>query len=59
MKISVENVEIPSIQEGELLLRVKAVGVCPTDVKVYQEGIQFCTSPADFGSRGSGGGGGE
>ncbi|HII82204.1 MAG TPA: alcohol dehydrogenase, partial [Ferroplasma sp.] len=31
--IRVEDLDIPQISDGELLLRVKAVGVCPTDVK--------------------------
>jgi len=49
MKITVENVEIPSIQEGELLLRVKAVGVCPTDVKVYRRGSSSVQAPRILG----------
>src|SRR4051794_24663588 len=32
-KISVDEIEIPTIGPGEILIRVEAYGICPTDLK--------------------------
>ena len=34
-EISLENVELDDLQQGEILVRVEACGICHTDVK-YQ-----------------------
>jgi L-iditol 2-dehydrogenase len=39
MKIAVEKVPVPSISEGEILLRVHACGVCGTDLKKIEYGL--------------------
>jgi L-iditol 2-dehydrogenase len=36
--LRVETVPVPSIERGELLVRVAACGVCPTDIKKIQYG---------------------
>src|SRR5712672_3301055 len=36
--LRLETVEVPRIQAGELLVKVAACGVCPTDIKKIQYG---------------------
>ncbi|MEM4246316.1 MAG: alcohol dehydrogenase catalytic domain-containing protein, partial [Candidatus Bathyarchaeia archaeon] len=38
--LRIEDVEVPKIQSTEVLIKVKAIGVCPSDVRSY-EGIYF------------------
>ncbi len=38
-KVDVERVPVPSIGEGEVLIRVAACGVCGTDIKKIQHGF--------------------
>jgi L-iditol 2-dehydrogenase len=47
--ISVEERAVPIISDGEILLEVKAVGVCPTDVKAYYNGSGSIQSPRILG----------
>lgn len=46
-EVSVEAVPVPSIGAGELLLRVEACGLCPTDIKKIDRGL--ATPPAILG----------
>ena len=52
--IRVEDLDIPQISGGELLLRVKAVGVCPTDVKAFYSGSSSIATPRILGHEVSG-----
>ena len=36
-----EQVDIPAIGEGELLLKIEACGVCAGDIKCYEGGFRF------------------
>jgi L-iditol 2-dehydrogenase len=38
-KVEVETVPVPEITEGELLVRVEACGLCPTDIKKIDMGL--------------------
>lgn len=38
--IRLEEVDIPKIGEGEILIKVKAAAVCGTDVRMYQNGTK-------------------
>ncbi|MEM2864764.1 MAG: alcohol dehydrogenase catalytic domain-containing protein [Candidatus Bathyarchaeia archaeon] len=38
--VRIEEVDIPQISDSEVLIRVKAIGVCPSDVRSY-EGVYF------------------
>ena len=38
-KVAVETVPVPEIGEGEVLLRVEACGLCPTDIKKIDLGL--------------------
>lgn len=54
-----ENIKIvdsatPAISPGEILLKVKAVGVCPTDVKAYYSGSHSIITPRVLGHEVSG-----
>jgi len=46
-KVGVEQVPVPEIGPGELLVRVAACGICGTDIKNLQHG--FVSPPAIFG----------
>ncbi len=46
--ISVEEIEMPSLPEGGLLLKVKAAGICGTDVRIYR-GRKMVTPPKIIG----------
>jgi len=52
--IRLEEQEIPGISEGEILIRVQAVGVCPTDVKAYYFGSSSISVPRILGHEVSG-----
>jgi L-iditol 2-dehydrogenase len=38
-RVVVENVPVPEIQDGEILVRVAACGICGTDIKKIQHGF--------------------
>lgn len=52
--ISVKDIDTPSIKKGELLLKVSAVGVCPTDVKAFYNGSSSIKTPRILGHEVSG-----
>jgi len=52
--IRVEEQEIPRIGEEELLLGVKSVGICGTDIKTYKRGHPFFKPPCVLGHEVSG-----
>ena len=37
-KIVIEDIKIPQLKENEVLIKVKAVGVCGSDLHYYTEG---------------------
>ncbi len=37
--LRVEEVPVPQVRRGEMLVRVEACGVCPTDIKKIQKGL--------------------
>lgn len=43
--VRVEEVEVPSIQSDELLVKVKACGICGTDLHVYRTGKDRLSEP--------------
>lgn len=52
--IKIVESDIPKISDGELLLKVKAVGVCPTDVKAFYSGSKSIITPRVLGHEVSG-----
>lgn len=52
--VSVKDIETPLIKKGELLLKVSAVGVCPTDVKAFYNGSSSIKTPRILGHEVSG-----
>lgn len=52
--IAVKDVPVPEIGADEILVRVKAVGVCPTDVKAYYYGSSSISVPRILGHEVSG-----
>jgi len=46
-RVVVEQVPVPEISDGEVLIRVAACGICGTDLKKIQHG--FVTAPQIFG----------
>ncbi|HVA94437.1 MAG TPA: alcohol dehydrogenase catalytic domain-containing protein [Candidatus Dormibacteraeota bacterium] len=51
-RVVVENVPVPVIAEGEVLIRVAACGICGTDIKKIEYG--FVAAPQIFGHEVSG-----
>ena len=49
--LSVEDVEIEALQDGELLIQIEAALTCGTDVKTYRRGhpVLFSRLPSRFG----------
>jgi L-iditol 2-dehydrogenase len=45
--LQIEEVPVPEVQRGEMLVRVDACGVCPTDIKKIQKGL--LSAPRIFG----------
>src|SRR5699024_10188368 len=37
--IRVENIQIPSINEDEVLIKIEKAGICGADVRIYQNGL--------------------
>jgi L-iditol 2-dehydrogenase len=52
-KFSVEEIDIPEIREGEVLIKVKYAGVCGTDVRIYN-GTKKISAPRITGHEFSG-----
>ncbi len=50
--LRLETVDVPRIRTGEILVRVAACGVCPTDIKKIQQGT--VPAPRIFGHETSG-----
>ena len=50
-QVRVENVSIPQIEKGDVLVRVRAALTCGTDVKVFRRGYhaKMIVPPALFG----------
>lgn len=48
-KVTIEEVDIPQIGEGEILVRVRAALVCGTDLKTYLRGHRLVKPPSPFG----------
>jgi L-iditol 2-dehydrogenase len=46
-RVAVEQVPVPEISDGEVLIRVSACGICGTDIKKIQHG--FVAAPQIFG----------
>jgi L-iditol 2-dehydrogenase len=46
-RVSLEHVPVPELQDGEVLIRVAACGICGTDIKKIQHG--FVPPPQIFG----------
>ena len=51
-RVVVEDVPVPRIAEGEVLIRVAACGICGTDIKKIEHG--FVAAPQIFGHEVSG-----
>ena len=51
-RVVVEDVPVPKIAEGEVLIRVAACGICGTDIKKIEHG--FVAAPQIFGHEVSG-----
>src|SRR3984885_6029433 len=51
-RVVVENVPVPTIADGEVLIRVAACGICGTDIKKIEYG--FVAAPQIFGHEVSG-----
>lgn len=47
--IRLEEVEVPKIKEGEILIRMRACGVCATDIKTFLRGHPLIKPPAVLG----------
>jgi L-iditol 2-dehydrogenase len=52
--IEISEVPEPDVNDGEILVRVSKVGVCPTDVKAYYFGSQSIKRPIILGHEVSG-----
>ena len=39
-RLAVEDIPVPEIGPGELLVRVEACGVCGTDIKKIEKGLK-------------------
>lgn len=55
-KLKIEEVEIPSIKKGEVLVEVRAALTCGTDIKTYIRGhpVLIRSYPSPFGHEFSG-----
>lgn len=53
-KIQFQKVDIPTIQEGELLVRIERIGICGSDIHVYHGTHPFTRYPITQGHEVSG-----
>lgn len=44
-KIEVRDVEVPRVEEGEILIKVAACAICGTDVRIFQHGHSHVVPP--------------
>lgn len=54
LQMKVEEVDSPGISMNEVLVRVRSVGVCPTDLKTYRHGSRIVRPPVILGHEFSG-----
>lgn len=47
--VRLEDVEVPKIKDGEALVRVRACGICGTDVKTMLRGHPMIKPPSVLG----------
>jgi len=52
--MKVEEVDSPRISLNEVLVKVRSVGVCPTDLKIYRHGSRIAKPPIILGHEFSG-----
>jgi len=48
-KVAIEEVDVPQIGEGEILVRVRAALICGTDLKTFLRGHRLVKPPSPFG----------
>ena len=41
--LRVDDIPVPVIAEGDVLLRVKAAAICGTDIRMYRNGARAAT----------------
>jgi L-iditol 2-dehydrogenase len=54
MDLRLEEIDIPPLNEGEILVKVQAALTCGTDVKIYKRGHPLVTPPFPLGHEFSG-----
>ncbi len=49
--ITIDNVQVPSLGENDVLVKVKACGVCGTDFHIFSgaKGAADCVAPTTLG----------
>jgi L-iditol 2-dehydrogenase len=52
--MKVKEIDAPSISMNEVLVRIRSVGVCPTDLKIYRHGSKIVKPPVILGHEFSG-----
>lgn len=53
-QVSLQDVDIPSLKKGEVLLKVGAAGICGTDIHIYEDGSYPIQPPVTLGHEISG-----
>jgi L-iditol 2-dehydrogenase len=48
-KIEIREVEVPRVEEGEVLLRVAACAICGSDVRIFHHGLPHDHPPQPTG----------
>lgn len=48
-QLEIKDVDVPKVGEGEILVKVRAVGLCPTDVRIYFFGSSSVKPPIILG----------
>ena len=52
--IRVEELNLPDLSESEVLVRMRAATICPTDIRKYKGLVDFPSNPIPLGHEGSG-----
>ena len=52
--LSIQEVPCPTPSEGEVLIRTKAVGICGSDLEIYDGRFTQCKPPLTIGHEGGG-----
>lgn len=52
--VSLEEVKVPHLDEGEVLIKVEAAGICGTDIHIYEDGSYPVYPPVTLGHEVSG-----